>query len=67
MSVAIRGYGYFAAPCKQISPDQLPLLLTHLLKRSAFLVSSYVYDLVICDRLNYEVEHANQFILSIFM
>ncbi|KAG0339299.1 hypothetical protein BG004_006877 [Podila humilis] len=44
MSVAIRGYGYFAAPCKQISPDQLPLLLTHLLKKSAFLVSSNVTD-----------------------
>ncbi|KAF8935223.1 hypothetical protein BGZ52_000691 [Haplosporangium bisporale] len=44
MSVAIRGYGYFAAPCKQISPDQLPLLLTHLLRRSSFLVSSNVDD-----------------------
>ncbi|KAF9421804.1 hypothetical protein BGZ94_008743, partial [Podila epigama] len=40
MSVAIRGYGYFAAPCKLISPDQLPFLLTHLLKKSAFLVST---------------------------
>ncbi|KAF9390467.1 hypothetical protein CPB97_009177 [Podila verticillata] len=44
MSVAIRGYGYFAAPCKQISPDQLPLLLMHLLRRSSFLVSSNVGD-----------------------
>ncbi|KAF9954135.1 hypothetical protein BGZ65_004221, partial [Modicella reniformis] len=40
MSVAIRGYGYFAAPCKQIAPDQLKNLLTHLLRKSAFLVSS---------------------------
>ncbi|KAF9934906.1 hypothetical protein FBU30_010173 [Linnemannia zychae] len=40
MSVAIRGYGYFAAPCKHIAPDQLHKLLAHLLKKSAFLVSS---------------------------
>ncbi|KAF9155537.1 hypothetical protein BG015_009513 [Linnemannia schmuckeri] len=40
MSVAIRGYGYFAAPCKHIAPDQLPKLLAHLLTKSAFLVSS---------------------------
>ncbi|KAF9909938.1 hypothetical protein EC991_007741 [Linnemannia zychae] len=40
MSVAIRGYGYFAAPCKHIAPDQLHQLSAHLLKKSAFLVSS---------------------------
>ncbi|KAG0205959.1 hypothetical protein BGX33_007637 [Mortierella sp. NVP41] len=40
MSVAIRGYGYFAAPCKHIAPDQLHKLLAHLLKKSAFLISS---------------------------
>jgi len=40
MSVAIRGYGYFAAPCKQIAPDQLKFLLSHLLKKSAFLITS---------------------------
>ncbi|KAG0293742.1 hypothetical protein BGZ96_002384 [Linnemannia gamsii] len=40
MSVAIRGYGYFAAPCKHIAPDQLHQLLANLLKKSAFLVSS---------------------------
>ncbi|KAG0050163.1 hypothetical protein BGZ83_005055 [Gryganskiella cystojenkinii] len=40
MSVAIRGYGYFAAPCKKIAPDQLKFLLSHLLKKSAFLISS---------------------------
>ncbi|KAF9184663.1 hypothetical protein BGZ51_003206 [Haplosporangium sp. Z 767] len=40
MSVAIRGYGYFAAPCKHIAPDQLKNLLSHLLRKSSFLVSS---------------------------
>ncbi|KAF9360313.1 hypothetical protein BGX34_007846, partial [Mortierella sp. NVP85] len=40
MSVAIRGYGYFAGPCKHIAPDQLKNLLAHLLRKSAFLVSS---------------------------
>ncbi|KAG0357941.1 hypothetical protein BG005_002930 [Podila minutissima] len=44
MSVAIRGYGYFAAPCKKISPDQLPSLLSYLLSKSGFLVSSNVGD-----------------------
>ncbi|KAG0234361.1 hypothetical protein BGX31_004586 [Mortierella sp. GBA43] len=40
MSVAIRGYGYFAAPCKRIAPEQLKNLLAQLLRKSAFLVSS---------------------------
>ncbi|CAO3567705.1 unnamed protein product [Mortierella alpina] len=40
MSVAIRGYGYFAAPCKQIAPDLLKNLLSQLLRKSAFLISS---------------------------
>ncbi|KAG0369575.1 hypothetical protein BGZ54_009551 [Gamsiella multidivaricata] len=40
MSVAIRGYGYFAAPCKHIAPDQLKNLLAHLLQKSAFLIAS---------------------------
>ncbi|KAF9986247.1 hypothetical protein BGZ75_002051 [Mortierella antarctica] len=40
MSVAIRGYGYFAAPCKQIAPDLLKNLLSQLLRKSSFLVSS---------------------------
>ncbi|KAF9205542.1 hypothetical protein BGZ49_003876 [Haplosporangium sp. Z 27] len=40
MSVAIRGYGYFAAPCKHIAPDLLKNLLSQLLRKSAFLVSS---------------------------
>ncbi|KAF9401271.1 hypothetical protein BGX21_002182 [Mortierella sp. AD011] len=40
MSVAIRGYGYFAAPCKHIAPDLLKNLLAHLLRKSSFLVSS---------------------------
>ncbi|KAF9585083.1 hypothetical protein BGW38_003973, partial [Lunasporangiospora selenospora] len=44
MSVAIRGYGYFAAPCKHIAPDQLMFLLAQLLKKSAFLVSSNTYE-----------------------
>ncbi|KAF8937820.1 hypothetical protein BGZ58_002088 [Dissophora ornata] len=44
MSVAIRGYGYFAAPCKHIAPDLLKNLLAHLLKKSSFLVSSNTND-----------------------
>ncbi|KAF9116341.1 hypothetical protein BGX27_003334 [Mortierella sp. AM989] len=40
MSVAIRGYGYFAAPCKHIAPDLLKNLLAQLLRKSSFLVSS---------------------------
>ncbi|KAG0024840.1 hypothetical protein BGZ80_003699 [Entomortierella chlamydospora] len=40
MSVAIRGYGYFAAPCKHIAPDLLKSLLAQLLRKSSFLVSS---------------------------
>ncbi|KAI1315202.1 hypothetical protein EDD11_001140 [Mortierella claussenii] len=40
MSVAIRGYGYFAAPCKHIAPDQLKNLVAQLLRKSSFLVSS---------------------------
>ncbi|KAF9360792.1 hypothetical protein BGX26_007743 [Mortierella sp. AD094] len=44
MSVAIRGYGYFAAPCKHIAPDLLKNLLAQLLQKSAFLVSSNTND-----------------------
>ncbi|KAF9439193.1 hypothetical protein BGZ76_009365 [Entomortierella beljakovae] len=44
MSVAIRGYGYFAAPCKHIAPDLLKNLLAQLLRKSAFLVSSNTND-----------------------
>ncbi|KAG0303333.1 hypothetical protein BGZ98_006787, partial [Dissophora globulifera] len=44
MSVAIRGYGYFAAPCKHIAPDLLKNLLAQLLRKSSFLVSSNTND-----------------------
>ncbi|KAG0036957.1 hypothetical protein BGZ82_003406 [Podila clonocystis] len=44
MSVAIRGFGYFAAPCRKICPDQLHMLVTHLLDKSGFLMSSNVDD-----------------------
>lgn len=63
MSVAIRGYGYFAAPCKKISPDQLPSLLSYLLSKSGFLVSSYVHDQVKCDRIDNETECTNRLLL----
>ncbi|GJJ77035.1 DNA-dependent protein kinase catalytic subunit [Entomortierella parvispora] len=59
MSVAIRGYGYFAAPCKQIAPDQLKFLLSHLLKKSAFLISSNT-----SDGMNGSVSHLAAFITA---
>ncbi|KAG0227795.1 hypothetical protein BGW42_002714 [Actinomortierella wolfii] len=38
VSVAIRGYGYFAAPCKRmLSKDDLEQLLDQLLKKSTFM------------------------------
>ncbi|KAF9159945.1 hypothetical protein DFQ26_006027, partial [Actinomortierella ambigua] len=40
VSVAIRGYGYFAAPCKRmLSKDDLEKLLDQLLKKSSFMFS----------------------------
>ncbi|KAF9970692.1 hypothetical protein BGZ73_006560 [Actinomortierella ambigua] len=40
VSVAIRGYGYFAAPCKRmLSKEDLEKLLDQLLKKSSFMFS----------------------------
>ncbi|KND04346.1 uncharacterized protein SPPG_00077 [Spizellomyces punctatus DAOM BR117] len=40
VSLAIRGYGFFAGPCKQLlDPGQLNLMLEHLVAKNAFLNS----------------------------
>ncbi|KAM9839260.1 DNA-dependent protein kinase catalytic subunit [Aulostomus maculatus] len=33
LSIAIRGYGFFAAPCKKISPQDVDLMYTELIQR----------------------------------
>ncbi|RUP50947.1 hypothetical protein BC936DRAFT_136979 [Jimgerdemannia flammicorona] len=46
LSIAIRGYGYFAAPCKKyMNEEQLQTLLSHLLKKSAWFYSDTNDDL----------------------
>lgn len=40
LSMAIHGYGYFAAPCKKYMDEgQLQTLLSHLLKKSVWFYS----------------------------
>ncbi|KAI4806505.1 hypothetical protein KUCAC02_017329 [Chaenocephalus aceratus] len=38
LSIAIRGYGFFAGPCKKVCPQDVDLMYTELIQRSSVLI-----------------------------